>query len=318
MKMLHQKKKLKSWKDYWGDFMKLNITDNDNFVKTDLLDDYNVALKDKDFKFIVDKLNMPASELKNYTSIIESCSCELKNCKNCKGLLECKNRLTGHTYLPTIKNNKLLFHYKPCKYMQEDQKKHQFLNNITYFSCPDYIKDNFTSDIYKTDKNRFEAIKWLNSFKKDYLNHNTTKGLYLHGNFGCGKTFLVSATLNDLASEGIKSAIVFWPDFVRQAFYEDFKYNFDKLMKTPVILIDDIGAENLTAWNRDEILCPLLQYRMDNHLATFFTSNLSLEELEQHLSVTKQNVDIVKAKRIISRIEQLTDNIEMLSKNLRK
>ena len=298
--------------------MKLTIMDNENFVKTDLLDDFKEELKDPDFKLIVDKLNIDENILKNYTSIIKSCSCELKNCKNCKGLLECKNRLTGYTYLPTLKNHNLLFHYKPCKYMQDNLKKHQFLSNITYFSCPDNIKDNFASDIIKTDKNRFDAIKWLSTFKKDYVASKASKGLYLHGNFGCGKTFLISATLNDLASEGYKSSIVFWPEFVRQAFYDDFKDNFDKVKKTPILLIDDIGAENLTQWNRDEILCPLLQYRMDNHLITFFTSNFTLDELEQHLATSKQNVDIVKAKRIISRIEQLTDHIEMLSKNLRK
>ena len=85
-----------------------------------------------------------------------------------------------------------------------------------------------------------------------------------------------------------------------------------------ILLIDDIGAEKVTEWNRDEILCPLLQYRMDNHLTTFFTSNLSLKELESHLSNSKQGVDLVKARRIISRIEQLTDSKEMISKNLRK
>ena len=63
---------------------------------------------------------------------------------------------------------------------------------------------------------------------------------------------------------------------------------------------------------------PLLQYRMDNNLATFFTSNLNLKELEIHLSNSKNSVDEVKAKRIICRIEQLTKDIEMISKNLRK
>jgi primosomal protein DnaI len=57
---------------------------------------------------------------------------------------------------------------------------------------------------------------------------------------------------------------------------------------------------------------------MDAKLPTFFTSNLNLEELEQHLSISKQGVDIVKAKRIIARIEQLTTSLEMQSKNLRK
>ena len=53
---------------------------------------------------------------------------------------------------------------------------------------------------------------------------------------------------------------------------------------------------------------------MDNNLTTFFTSNLNMKELETHLSNSKSGVDEVKAKRIISRIEQLTNDIEMISK----
>ena len=85
-----------------------------------------------------------------------------------------------------------------------------------------------------------------------------------------------------------------------------------------LLLIDDLGAENLTAYNRDEILCPILQYRMDNKLTTFITSNLDIKELNNHLSTSKNGVEEIKAGRIISRIEQLTVDMEMISKNLRK
>ena len=45
--------------------------------------------------------------------------------------------------------------------------------------------------------------------------------------------------------------------------------------------------------------------------------NSPIKELEIHLSNSKSGVDEVKAKRIISRIEQLTEDIELISKNLR-
>ena len=154
-------------------------------------------------------------------------------------------------------------------------------------------------------------------FLDDFENGKQVKGLYLHGNFGCGKTYLIAAIFNELAKEGYKSCIIFWPEFLRQSFYDDFKDKFEYVKKIPLLLIDDIGAEGLTAWNRDEILCPLLQYRMDNNLTTFFTSNLNMKELEEHLSNLKNSVDYVKAKRIISRINQLTIDLEMISKNLR-
>ena len=99
---------------------------------------------------------------------------------------------------------------------------------------------------------------------------------------------------------------------------DGFEDAMNKVSKAPILLIDDIGAENMTSWGRDEILCPILQYRMDQNLKTFFTSNLNWEELETHLSLTKDGSDIVKAKRIIERIKHLTIDSEMISKNLRK
>ncbi|MBR6072899.1 MAG: primosomal protein DnaI, partial [Bacilli bacterium] len=78
-----------------------------------------------------------------------------------------------------------------------------------------------------------------------------------------------------------------------------------------------IGAESVTAWSRDEVLQTILQYRMDEELPTFFTSNLTIDELERHLSETKDNIDKVKARRIIERIKQLTDDIEIISDNRR-
>ena len=47
------------------------------------------------------------------------------------------------------------------------------------------------------------------------------------------------------------------------------------------------------------------------------TSNLDLKALEQHLSTTSNSVEIVKARRIIERIKQLTENLELISKNRR-
>ena len=56
---------------------------------------------------------------------------------------------------------------------------------------------------------------------------------------------------------------------------------------------------------------------MDNKLATFFTSNLNIEELEIHLSESKDEVNKLKAKRIIERIKYLTDDLKLISENKR-
>ena len=129
--------------------------------------------------------------------------------------------------------------------------------------------------------------------------------------------------LNELARKGEKVAIIYYPEFLRnlkESFSDndEYKQKFDYVKKVPLLLLDDIGAETTTEWSRDEVLGTILQYRMEESLPTFFTSNLTIEELEQHLSTTNREVDVVKSRRIIERIKQLTESITMISVNLRK
>ena len=91
----------------------------------------------------------------------------------------------------------------------------------------------------------------------------------------------------------------------------------DEISTSDILLLDDIGAENNTSFTRDEILGTILQYRMDNDLTTFFTSNYTLSELEEHLSATSRGNDLIKARRIIERIRFLTKEEKLISKNKR-
>lgn len=294
------------------------VLKTEQFVKIDLEKEYEEALKNPVFSTIAKKTKLPKKELKNYTSLLEESTEEYSHCLECKNLLDCKNRIRGHVYFPTVKQGHLDFEYKSCKYQEKMVKNTKHLKNIQFFNTPSALQDASMDSIYKNDKSRFEVILWIGEFLKNYSPEKTQKGLYLSGNFGCGKTYLVAALFNELAKKGYKSAILFWPEFLRQAFYDDFKEKYEIVKKVPLLLIDDIGAENVTAWNRDEILCPLLQYRMEEGLTTFFTSNLTLEDLEEHLASSKAGVESIKSGRIVSRIKQLTEPLSMVSKNLRK
>lgn len=280
---------------------------------------YEEALKNEKFKNLVEKLGIDSKILMKYTSSLEESANEYYNCTHCKNICTCKNKIIGYAYLPKINGKNLSFDYVSCKKKMKIDKENKHIKNIYLYDIPEEIKNAKIAEIYTQYKERYETIKWLNDFIKNYQKGG--KGLYLHGNFGSGKTYLIAAAFNELAKKNIKSAIVFWPEFLRDlktSFQTDFKEKYEKIKKVELLMIDDIGAENTTNWGRDEILCPLLQYRMENHLTTFFTSNLTIDSLEQHFEVTKDNVQEMKAKRLIERIKQLTIDIEMLSDNLRK
>ena len=173
-------------------------------------------------------------------------------------------------------------------------------------------------DLDTTDKNRYPLIKWVTKFIKEYDNTKSNKGLYLHGNFGCGKTYILACLFNEMKVRGYSTAIVYFPSLLK-----DLKGDFDSMLDTlnflddvDLLLIDDIGAEKVTEWGRDEILGTILQYRMNNMKTTFFTSNFNIPELEKHLS--NNGSEPIKANRIIERIKYLTVDMEMVSKNMRK
>jgi len=280
-------------------------------------------MKDEAFKNIVNKTDLPHEELLKYTSRINDCAEELKNCATCKGLKGCNNELKGYRNTPIKNEDGLSFTFVICPYKEKELKNNQYKENINLFDVPENLKNAKIKDIRLDDKSRVEVIKYIDAYYKNYET-NRLKGLYLHGSFGCGKTYMVAALLNEFAKSNIKSAIIYFPEFLRTlkaSFNNDATTNtnekYEYIKHIPLLLIDDIGAENLTAWGRDEILGTLLQYRMEQSLPTFFTSNLSLEELEIHLSLTGQKLEKVKARRIIERIKCLSNELEVIGANRR-
>ncbi len=276
------------------------------------------AKKDDFFALLVNKIPLAEKQLYQYTSLIEECSYENKNCAQCKSILECKNTIKGHAYTPIMVNDKLEFAYQTCRYQKKIKKETDHLANVYYFKMPQNLKDAKMKEIYQDDENRFSTIKWLNNFIKKYPEEK--KGLYLYGNFGCGKTYLIAAMFNELAKKNIQSAIIYWPEFLRDlkgSFNIDFNEKFSQIQNIEVLLIDDIGAESVTDWSRDEILGPILQHRMQNEMPTFFTSNFDFKALEEHFSYGKDKVSSLKARRIIERVRYLADEQKIIGKNFR-
>ena len=288
---------------------------------TDIKLEYFKSKKDEGFKSFTDKIDLSDDYLMKYNFELKQAYNECENCKKCKGLNSCTNEVKGCVYSPKVVDNELTFNYKTCKYKNDLLKSIEYLKDSYVFSVSRDVINAKMKDIYTDDKNRVEVIKWMSKFIKDYREGKKVKGLYLSGSFGSGKSYLVSAMINELVKDGKKGALVYYPNFLlslKSAFGKDFNEQFEYAKNADLLLFDDIGTENVTPWSRDEILASILQYRMEEGLPTFFTSNLTIEELELHLSSDSKKVDKLKAKRIIERISYMCDEIKLVSKNNRK
>lgn len=285
-------------------------------IELALKQEFIKSQKDDNFKKFLQSLNISESLLMKYTSRLKDACTECNNCTGCKGLIECSNKVEGFVLTPIKGNNVINFSYVMCKY----KKKEEYKANVSLFDVSKDIKNASLANVYKNDANRIEIIKKIKSYYMNYFLDNRDKGIYLYGSFGVGKSYLIAALFNELAKKGIKSTVIHVPEMLRnlkESFSSDYSERFSSLKTAPLLLLDDIGAEYLTVWGRDEVLEPLLHYRMTEDLPTFFTSNLSLEDLETHFILNKTAVDKINAQRLIERIKKLADPVQLISKNMR-
>ena len=277
---------------------------------------YQEAMKDVRFERLVAKLKWSEEEVKSRTTKLQDTLEELSHCKECKGLFECKNVYKGHVSMPKKEEGRIYFTYLPCKYTKKSAELKKAKESEEKIHERARMKDIDN----KGDKKRNKVISWIVHFYNDYDASKTMKGLYLHGNFGCGKTFLVSALFHELEEK--KNAtieIVYFPEVLRElkSDWELYEFKMKYYQSVDLLCIDDIGAEKVSEWGRDEVLATILQSRMEQNLTTFFTSNLNLEELEQHFLMNEKGDEKMKARRIMERIKQLSIDMEMISENRR-
>ena len=201
------------------------------------------------------------------------------------------------------------------------EKEAAIKKRLNLINFPSSLKNVSFLDVYRDDVQRLTVLKRMIEFVNDYPNN--LKGLYLYGDFGVGKSFMVAALAHDLSEKrGVSSTLLHYPSFVidvKNAIGDgNVKTLVDEIRLSEVLILDDIGAEQSTAWVRDEILQVILQYRMQENLPTFFTSNFDFEDLEKHFAKGKQgNDETWEARRVMERIRYLAEETRLEGVNRR-
>jgi primosomal protein DnaI len=246
---------------------------------------------------------------------------EHHHCSECPGLEKCPNMMQGYQPELMVERGHLELHYHACQLKEQVEKQKQQRQLIKSLYIPkDILAARF--ETMELDSDREEAGATALEFALRVKPGEEGQGLYFYGKFGVGKTYLMGAVANTLKDRGIETFIVYTPDFFRemkQAIGEGTVQDKIDLVKSAEILIlDDIGAENISGWIRDDVLGAILQHRMLEKLPTLFTSNFDYEELENHLSYSdKSGTEELKAKRIMERIKHFTNPVFVKGKNRR-
>lgn len=201
------------------------------------------------------------------------------------------------------------------------EKEAAIKNRLKLINLPASLRKASLAQVDLDDLGRLPVFEKLLAFVEQYP--TIRKGLYLYGDFGVGKSFMVAALAYDLSEKrGVSSTLLHYPSFVidvKNAIGDgNVKTLVDEIKLSEVLILDDIGAEQSTAWVRDEILQVILQYRMQENLPTFFTSNFNFEELEQHFAKGKHgNDETWEARRVMERIRYLAEETRLEGVNRR-
>ncbi|WP_348622644.1 primosomal protein DnaI [Paenibacillus polymyxa] len=252
-----------------------------------------------------------------------------RNCSACPGLEQCPNDFPGHYCKLEIDASadqlQILDIKVPCSKQvawEHQQRVRQRVKSF-YIDEQALLGSYDAMEIAQKDKRRVAAVNQLFQYIQAVKERGLpNRGLYLEGVFGTGKTFLMGYMLYELAQAGYTGVIVYMPDFLEDLKHlmqdnQKLKETTDLLKECDLLVLDDIGAENLNAWARDHILGPILNYRM-NRKPTFYTSNYSLNDLERHLSYTgKEGNEPIKGQRIMDRIRPYVDVIMVRGDNQR-
>lgn len=136
----------------------------------------------------------------------------------------------------------------------------------------------------------FEGVKrYLSAWPKLINSTSASKGFFMCGNAGIGKTMLSCIIAKDMLDKGISVVFVSSADLLaelRQAQFakddEGIEAKINTLANAQALIIDDIGKEKPTEWVQS-MYYRLIDLRYRNNLLTGFNANYYPGDLEERL-----------------------------------
>jgi DNA replication protein DnaC len=146
------------------------------------------------------------------------------------------------------------------------------------------------------------SLEWAFNRARQYAG-SLNGWLLLQGGFGCGKTHLAAAIANFVVGMGVPTLFLTVPDLLDTLRFsydsEDttFEQRFDEIRNAPLLVLDDFGTQNATAWAQEKLF-QIVNYRYINKLPLVVTTNLDLDEIEARIRSRLADPELVSAVRI--------------------
>jgi len=280
--------------------------------KDEVIDELSEVLYLRNF-FIDNDLS--SDEIENNLSRLFSFKNENEKCIDCEGLNKCTQDATGLRPHLAYENNRIKTFYRECKFLRHRNEQHKKDALIDSLYMPKMILNADITDYDVNTESRISIYNYMMRFISLYPTGEKLNGMYIHGEYQRGKTYTLAVIAKELTKKGYQVVLAYFPDLVRE--FKSSNGNntletlINKMKQADILMLDDIGGESNSAWIRDEVLGPILQYRLLDEKPTFFSSNLSIKDLARNMQDNNQTASQLKAARIAARISSLTTEFQL-------
>ena len=225
---------------------------------------------------------------------------DLNYCSKCPGVKKCnKNNpllCTRIVYTSGILERQLV----PCK---EIIKRMRFERMFKVRDFPEeWLDVNLKDDVDSTVERKKALKKYIN-----YIKTGINEWIYLVGSKNSGRSYLAAAMVVDAARRELGN-IVFLDSSLRIRELndmslkkkEEFQERLDFYSNVPILVLDDFGNEFKTDFIRDAIIFQIISNRASKRLFTIFTSDFTIDEIQELYSTSK--AASIRAKQIANLI----------------
>lgn len=167
----------------------------------------------------------------------------------------------------------------------------------------------------EAEKGAQGTLKMLYKKMKEWCHSDFKKNIiFLSGQVGTGKTYLIRAMANELIEQGKIVKLV--TAFQMSRDFKEYRFNYneellDKYLSCEFLFIDDLGTETLYKGITIELLFHVINERRIRKLCTIITSNLTLDEIYDRY-------DERIFSRIVDRDSSININMEGLDLRINK
>lgn len=245
---------------------------------------------DKDYvEDIIRPLKLPHDLFVDYLYIFVDAQKEYNNCKNCKGLKNCPNKVKGMRVFPIKKEKHIDKNYEMCELFCEERA---IFSRYIYRDFSEKYNSLRLKDIKHFKNGNRQQLKIA---LKEKIKDKNRDWLFVYGPQDSSKTEFLVCYANEYAKNKFgKIAYINVKDtleYVKDNFYknsEEVNDYLETLSSVSLLILDGFDKEIIiNNVIRDQFLLPLIKNRFENDLETAIGSRINLDELTNTFAINR-------------------------------